>query len=211
MPPHSTSQPSSPRTASSHGRRTPALRRAPTSHQKTSTPNSRMYHSALHLTDIAQPIISAPASRHHGTANAGRPPRSGSTPASSARSQRNRRWSRSTTRQANAASTKNITKMSSSAVRDSTKCSPSRVISRPAAQPSVVERNIRRPSRMTISTERMPATAEAIRQPNSFSPKMPCAQPMSHLPSGGCTTKSPVLVLWFHSTPWWIRSWPSGA
>ena len=201
MNPHSTSQPSSARAVSNHGRRTPALRRAPTSHQRTSTPNSRMYHSALHLTDIAQPIITSPASRHHGTPNRGRSYPAGSNPSSSARSHCRRRRSRSSTRQANAASTKNMRKMSSSAERDSTKCIPSSAMSSPAAAPRTVEPNIRRASRTSSSTDTVPATADATRQPNSSCPKIHSPSPMIHLPSGGWTTKSPVLLSGRHSTP----------
>ena len=57
--------------------------------------------------------------------------------------------------------------MSSSAVRESTRWKPSSASSSPAAQPSVVERNIRRPIRTSSSTDSVPATAAANRQPNS--------------------------------------------
>ena len=117
---------------------------------------------ALHLTAQPHPSMTAAARRHHGTAaheSFGRPARpgwEGSSPFSISRSQRARRASRSTTMHANAASTKNMTKMSRIAVRDRTKCMPSSAMSRPAAQPSTVERNIRRAVRVRMSTETTP-------------------------------------------------------
>ena len=44
-------------------------------------------------------------------------------------------------------------------MRDSTRWKPSSAISRPAVQPSTVERNIRRAIRVRISTESTPNTA----------------------------------------------------
>jgi hypothetical protein len=57
--------------------------------------------------------------------------------------------------------------MSSSAVRDITKCIPSNAISRPAAQPRVVEWNSRRARRVRMRTDTTPAMAAEIRQANS--------------------------------------------
>jgi hypothetical protein len=88
----------------------------------------------------------------------------------------------------NAARTKNITKMSSSAMRDSTRWNPSSAISRPAAQPSTVEWNMRRATRTMIRMERVPMTAPAMRQPHSLYPKVCSPIAIIHLPSGGCTT-----------------------
>ena len=210
--PHSASQPISSRKASRHGRRTPAERRAPASQNSTSSANAGTNHTALHFTPSAAPSRTAANSRHHGTLpgqlNAGRPARPGrlgSNPSSIARNQRRRRASRSSTRAPNAARMKNIRKMSSSAVRDSTKCMPSNAISRPAAQPSTVDPNIRRAMRVISSTEMMPTTAAEIRQPNSSYPKIRWPSAIIHLPSGGCTTYPAVLFLSSHSTPWMSR------
>jgi hypothetical protein len=115
-------------------------------------------------------------------------------------------------RQPKASTTKNITKMSRIAVRDSTMCMPSSAMSRPTVAPSTVERNIRRATRVITMIEMTPQTAAIRRQPNaSLVPRpspilMPSA--MIHLPSGGWTTKSPYSwvttpapsVSWRHST-----------
>ncbi|MDH6550712.1 hypothetical protein M2162_004809 [Streptomyces sp. SAI-041] len=92
------------------------------------------------------------------------------------------------TRQANAASTKNISTPSSRAVRAITKARPSTVISAPARQPRKVERKIRRPTRHTISTDSVPSSAVMNRQPNGSNPNISSPSPMTYLPTGGCTT-----------------------
>ncbi len=77
--------------------------------------------------------------------------------------------------------------MSSSAIRDITKASPSKVSSRPAMPPTSVERETRRTSRIVTSTSSVPKTSEAKRQPKEFIPNS-CSPPaISHLPTGGCT------------------------
>ena len=100
-----------------------------------------------------------PAAGRRGRAGSGRarPP----APAASAVAGRPGRAPARRTRRARRSSRK----MSSSAVRDSTRWNPSSAISRPAAQPSTVERNIRRAMR-TSSTDRVPTTPPS-RQPNS--------------------------------------------
>ena len=93
---------------------------------------------------------------------------------------------------------KNATKMSSSASRDSTKCSPSNISSSPPMQPSTVEPVIRRSSRHITSTISAPTTAEAIRQPNGSIPNAFSPSAISHLPTSGCTAidGSPVHTSW---------------
>ncbi|CAM5651531.1 hypothetical protein STENM223S_07592 [Streptomyces tendae] len=99
-----------------------------------------------------------------------------------------RALSRSTTRQPKAASTKNISTLSSSAVRLIVKCRPSSAIRAPARHPRKVERNSRRPIRHSSSTERVPSSAVMKRQPNGSKPNSSSPRPMTYLPTGGCTT-----------------------
>ena len=126
--------------------------------------------------------------------------------------------------QPNAASTKNIKKMSRMPLRDSTNSSPSRDIRIPATQPSSVERVIRRAIRQISRMASEPNTALANRQPKEFSPNIHSPTAISSLPTSGCTTYSPhaevpshdakmfvcpawmiVLALFTRvsSTPWW--------
>ena len=63
---------------------------------------------------------------------------------------RARIWSRSTISAPNAATAKNVRKMSSSAVQAETKLTPSAMSSRPAIAPTSVERLIRRTIRTTV-------------------------------------------------------------
>ncbi len=77
--------------------------------------------------------------------------------------------------------------MSSSASRDSTRCSPSRLSSRPATQPSAVEPVSRRPSRTITTTISAPATAAENRQPNGSMPNAFSPSAISHLPTSGWT------------------------
>ena len=99
------------------------------------------------------------------------------------------------TTQPNAASTKNIKKMSRIPVRDSTNSSPSSAISSPATQPSRVDRVIRRAIRHISKIASDPNTAEENRQPKEFSPNSHSPPAISSLPTSGCTTYSP------HATP----------
>ncbi len=91
----------------------------------------------------------------------------------------------------NAASTQNITRMSRIAVLLSTNSRPSSAISRPARQPSSVERVIRRVILATIRIDSVPTTATAKRQPNGVSPNSHSPTAIIILPSGGCATYSP--------------------
>ena len=79
-------------------------------------------------------------------------------------------------------------KMSSSASRDSTNCSPSKHSSSPATTPSSVEPVIRRASRTITATISVPTTAEATRHPNGSIPNRCSPNPMSHFPVSGWTT-----------------------
>ena len=70
-----------------------------------------------------------------------------------------------------------------------------------------------------ISTDSTPHTAAMNRQPNASLSKILMPSAMIHLPSGGCTTKSPYELRTLpaesvsvrHSTPWSSSSWPSVA
>ncbi len=85
-----------------------------------------------------------------------------------------------------------MTKMSSRPVREWTKWWPSKASSAAATVPSRSERKRRRATRPIMRIERVPARATAKRQPKeSRMPNGVSPQPMSHLPTGGCTTKSP--------------------
>ena len=97
-------------------------------------------------------------------------------PTGSAAASRARARSRSTSRQPNAASTKNISTRSSSAVRLITKCSPSTASSAPARQPRTVERNSRRPIRHSISTESVPSTRHHEPPAEGVQPEQPLAE-----------------------------------
>ena len=95
------------------------------------------------------------------------------------------------TMQPNAASTKNIRKMSRIPVRDRTNSRPSSDISSPATQPSRVDRVIRRAIRHISKMASDPNSALANRQPKEFSPNIHSPAAMSSLPISGCTTYSP--------------------
>ena len=77
--------------------------------------------------------------------------------------------------------------MSSSAIRDSTKCIPSKQSSSPATTPSRVDPVIRRTSRTITTTISEPMTAAATRQPNGSMPKAFSPSPISHFPKSGWT------------------------
>ena len=53
--------------------------------------------------------------------------------------------------------------------------------------PNRLEWNIRRAVRARMTTLTMPATAGATRQPTGPLPQIQDVNPISHLPSGGCT------------------------
>ena len=95
------------------------------------------------------------------------------------------------TMQPNAASTKNIRKMSRIPVLDSTNSRPSSAISSPATQPSRVDLVIRRAIRHISKMASEPNTALENRQPKEFSPNIHSPTAMSSLPTSGCTTYSP--------------------
>ena len=107
----------------------PAARRAPQSHAMTRAASPSTYQIASHLEARASPMHTPAPIRHRVTKTRGavNPPGDSSAAAAS----RARVRSRSTTRQPNAASTQNIRKMSSSAVRLITNSSPSSASSRP--------------------------------------------------------------------------------
>ena len=108
------------------------------------------------------------------------------------RASTSRAWSRSMSRAPNAASPKNMTKMSSRPVREWTKWWPSKASSAAATVPRRSDRKSRRAIRPSMKIEIVPASATAKRQPKELRmPKGVSPQPMSHLPTGGCTTKSP--------------------
>ncbi len=61
-------------------------------------------------------------------------------------------------------------------------------------QPSMVDLVIRLAIWATRKMDKVPTTATAKRQPNGVSPNSHSPTAMSTLPSGGCTTYSPVVV-----------------
>ncbi|SCD64583.1 hypothetical protein GA0115246_1041118 [Streptomyces sp. SolWspMP-sol7th] len=174
--------------------RAPAILRAPTSHSTVMTPNAASTNRPFHFVPKARPRQIPAAQRQ------GRRPRKAvsaivasarTTPSASTGSlarSRARARSRSRSRQPKAASTKNISTRSRSAVRLITRCSPSIVSSAPAKQPRNVERNMRRPIRHSIHTDAVPSTAVMKRQPKGVRPKSHSPIPMTYLPTGGCTT-----------------------
>ena len=167
----------------------PAARRAPRSHAVPSAANPMMYQAASHLVPTARPSKIPAATRHRRIPSRGpaRPPCPRATPPASIC----REMSRSMTTAPNAASTKNIKKISRIPVRDSTNSSPSSAISSPATQPSSVDRVSRRAIRQISKIASDPNTALKNRQPNEFSPNSHSPAAMSSLPTSGCTTYSP--------------------
>ncbi len=111
-----------------------------------------------------------------------RPPAARPIIPSIAAASRARVTSRSTTRQPNAARTQNIRKMSSRAVRLITNSSPSSAISRPAMQPSRVDRVIRRVIRASSRMASEPISAVANRQPNELTPNVHSPNAMNSFP-----------------------------
>ena len=102
-----------------------------------------------------------------------------------------RERSRSTSSAPNAASTQNMTKMSSSAVRLITNSSPSSASSSPATQPSKVDLVILRAMRAVSRMASEPTTAAANRHPKGVRPNSHSPPAMRTFPNGGCTTNSP--------------------
>ncbi len=180
-----------------------------------SAANAGRYQIPFHFDATAQPRQTPAATRHQRMPSAG--PASSAVSSAAAAAILARERSLSITRQPKAASTQNITKMSSSAVRLITSSSPSRASSSPATQPSMVDLVIRRAIRAVIRMASEPTTATENRQPNGVSPNSHSPTAMRILPSGGCTTSSPPVArmfvlpwrssalafdLWLISTPW---------
>ena len=174
----------------------PAARRAPVSQATKSAAKPTMYQAAFHLVPTARPRNTPAASCHLRRPSRGPPGRPGPRATSSA--SRARETSRSIRMQPNAASTKNIKKMSRIPVLDSTNSSPSSDISSPAMQPSRVDLVIRRAIRQISRIASEPNTALANRQPNGFSPNIHSPTAISSLPISGWTTYSPHAAVWSH-------------
>src|SRR6476659_8396039 len=160
--------------------RTPKERRAPALHSQTSAPNAASGYTASHLLPTASPQLTPPSSSHGRNSS----PRTGPQDRPSV------------TTQATPQRMKNATKMSSRASRDSTSCSPSKVSSSPATQPSAVEPVSRRASRHMTRTISEPTTAAETRQPNGSIPKDFSPSALNDLPTSGWTLIS---GLSFHS------------
>ena len=148
----------------------PAARRAPRSQATVERQRTRAgTRSRSTSTRRRSPGTARPPTRHQRMPSAG--PASSAPPSSAAAAAiLARERSRSITRQPNAASTQNITKMSSIAVRLITSSSPSRASSSPATQPSRVDLVIRRAIRAVIRMASEPTTATENRQPNGVRP-----------------------------------------
>ena len=82
--------------------------------------------------------------------------------------------------------------MSSRAVRAITKARPSKVSNSPASPPINVDFATRRTSRMVTKINSVPQTSDANRQPKEFIPNSASPNPISHLPTGGCTMNASV-------------------
>ena len=112
--------------------------------------------------------------------------------ARSARSARDR--SRSMSSAQNAASAQNMTMRSSRPVRDWTKWWPSKATRNAAIVPSSDDPNIRRAARPIIRIDSVPITHTENRQPNDdVCPNSCSPAAMTHLPTGGWTTRSPTV------------------
>ena len=165
--------------------------------------NASMYQTPFHLLATAAPRHAPAPTRSHRMPSAGPPPGSAGLrsatnnasggcglAASAAAATLALVRSLSMISRPNAASTQNITKMSRSAVRDSTSSRPSSAISSPAMQPMSVDPVIRRTIRASIRIDAEPITATANRQPNGVSPNSHSPTAIMILPSGGWTTSS---------------------
>ena len=82
-------------------------------------------------------------------------------------------------------------KMSRMPVRLRTNSRPSSDSSRPATQPSRVDRVIRRATRHMTRTASDPNSAGATRQPSGVSPNSASPTAIRYLPTSGCTMYSP--------------------
>ncbi len=182
------------RSIEAYGAPAPAVRRAAASHSTVRTPKKARMTKPFHFVPAARPR-QTPARIRYGRQPSrsvsaifasGRVRPSSSTGSASA--SRALARSRSMSRDPKAASTKNISTRSSSAVRLITRCRPSTASSAPARQPRKVERKRRRPIRHSISTDRVPSTAVMNRQPKGVKPNIHSPSPITHLPTGGCTT-----------------------
>ena len=173
--------------------RTPAARRAETSHRTVISPKTTRKYSPDHFVAAHNPRL-MPATQRQGRSPSEGPSQFGSRPRSSGIrwASRARVRSRSSSSAPNAASAKNITLMSSRPVRECTKWCPSTASSSAAMVPSCEEDSNRRAIRPTMTMDRMPSTHMDKRQPTELSGPsrlMPAA--MTHLPTGPCTAMSP--------------------
>ncbi len=123
--------------------------------------NAGMYQEASCLTAQARPMSKPASTRHFLMPSPG--PASSPGRSTTASASRDRDTSRSISIAPNAASTKNIKKMSRMPVRLSTNSMPSSDSSRPAMQPSSVERVSRRAIRHMSRIASEPKTAEVTR------------------------------------------------
>ena len=122
------------------------------------------------------------------------------------RASTSREWSRSMSSAQNAANAQNITMRSSRPVREWTKCWPSKARRMAAIVPSSVDPNIRRAARPIIRIESVPSRATENRHPNELvAPKMCSPTAMTHLPTGGWTTRSALVPKTF-GVPWVNRA-----
>src|SRR4051812_47891784 len=100
-------------TVPSHGLRTPAERRARALHTTDRTPNAATYQRPDHFTPHARPTLTPAPKRHQRTPSHGPYGDLSIQPSRTATASLDRIWSRSTTRQPNAATTNTARKMSS--------------------------------------------------------------------------------------------------
>ena len=89
-----------------------------------------------------------------------------------------------------ASNTKSVKKISNSAVRDITKFNPSSAISSAASVAHLFSWKMRCAIRAVKYTVKVPATATAIRHPNSWLPNNLMPMAISHFPTGGWTMNS---------------------
>ncbi len=118
-----------------------------------------------HLVAQANPSSTPAPKRHQRTPSRGPQGVSPQRSSVSTACMRIRTWSRSTISAPNAATTKNVRKPSSSAVRAATKLTPSPTSNSPAIPPASVERVIRRTIRTSSKIVSTPNSALVNRQP----------------------------------------------
>ena len=171
--------------------RTPIERRIPESQAQISRPNPATTKIALHFVPQASPKQTPAAMRHGRSKN----PRTGPNVPTSAGvvsylcASFARAQSRSATRQWTAQSSQNARKTSSSAIRDITKCRPSRASSVPATQPSMVEPVSRRTSRhITQHHQRADRPRRRTANPAASYRTSTRRPAIIHLPASGWTT-----------------------